>query len=495
MIAGREEAVTYTAASVADAHRHAARCSRRPRRTSSTAGALLRSGRARRRRGAASTRARPDASSPGASAGRLLFPAVGAGRGARRARRPRRGPQRRWRCPGSRAGGAAAVGPGRAGGSRRELRVLLAEGRGGGGAGAAPTSRRAPRRDRPQPGLAALALAARARRCDRLDARRRGAGRRAPRARARPRAWGAPTDGGPGAARPRRRCAARRRAWPSSQEAVGAARGHARAARAAPRPWPPWARRCAWPGGPTDAREPLRRALELGDVCGADAAGRACPHRAATPPACARAARRSAGVESLTPSERRVADLAAAGQHQPRRRAGALRDAQDGRGPPEQRVPQARDPFAARARRARWRPTGTGETLGVMFGGGVPDRRGVPAQRCASSRPWTRTRSPSGSSFGSPRTSPEGVAFRRRPARRRSFAGLARADGVPSRHLSICKCKEGTRVLTTEQIQIVSPRRRAATTRPGTGLERWPPTCDPAAIAYPTERRGRGRRS
>ena len=99
---------------------------------------------------------------------------------------------------------------------------------------------------------------------------------------------------------------------------------------------------------PTDAREPLRQALELASVCGAAPLAehvRTELHAAGVRP------RRDAlsGVESLTPSERRVADLAAAGRHQPRRGPGALRDAQDRRGPPEQRVPQARDPFAPRA--------------------------------------------------------------------------------------------------------------------------------------------------
>jgi DNA-binding CsgD family transcriptional regulator len=64
---------------------------------------------------------------------------------------------------------------------------------------------------------------------------------------------------------------------------------------------------------PTDAREPLRRALELATVCGAEPLAehaRTELHAAGVRP------RREAlsGVESLTPSERRVADLAAAGR-------------------------------------------------------------------------------------------------------------------------------------------------------------------------------------
>jgi DNA-binding CsgD family transcriptional regulator len=64
---------------------------------------------------------------------------------------------------------------------------------------------------------------------------------------------------------------------------------------------------------PTDAREPLRRALELAGACGAEGLAehvRSELHAAGARP------RRDAlsGVESLTPSERRVVDLAAAGR-------------------------------------------------------------------------------------------------------------------------------------------------------------------------------------
>ncbi|HEX2265402.1 MAG TPA: LuxR C-terminal-related transcriptional regulator, partial [Solirubrobacterales bacterium] len=61
---------------------------------------------------------------------------------------------------------------------------------------------------------------------------------------------------------------------------------------------------------PTEAREPLRRALELAGACGAEGLAehvRAELHAAGARP------RRDAlsGVESLTPSERRVATMAA----------------------------------------------------------------------------------------------------------------------------------------------------------------------------------------
>ena len=64
---------------------------------------------------------------------------------------------------------------------------------------------------------------------------------------------------------------------------------------------------------PTDAREPLRRALELATVCGAEPLAE---HARTELYAAGVRPRREAlsGVESLTPSERRVADLAAAGR-------------------------------------------------------------------------------------------------------------------------------------------------------------------------------------
>jgi DNA-binding NarL/FixJ family response regulator len=64
---------------------------------------------------------------------------------------------------------------------------------------------------------------------------------------------------------------------------------------------------------PTDARAPLRRALELADVVGAqDLAGRVRTELYAA----GGRPRNTAlvGIEALTPSERRVAELAAAGQ-------------------------------------------------------------------------------------------------------------------------------------------------------------------------------------
>jgi ATP/maltotriose-dependent transcriptional regulator MalT len=64
---------------------------------------------------------------------------------------------------------------------------------------------------------------------------------------------------------------------------------------------------------PTEAREPLRRALDLAGVCGAETFAE---HVRSELYAAGSRPRRDAlsGVESLTPSERRVVDLAAAGR-------------------------------------------------------------------------------------------------------------------------------------------------------------------------------------
>ena len=64
---------------------------------------------------------------------------------------------------------------------------------------------------------------------------------------------------------------------------------------------------------PTEAREPLRRALELADRCGADALVQRVRTELYATGARPRTAERS-GPGALTPSERRVAELAAAGR-------------------------------------------------------------------------------------------------------------------------------------------------------------------------------------
>ena len=102
---------------------------------------------------------------------------------------------------------------------------------------------------------------------------------------------------------------------------------------------------------PTEAREPLRRALELADICGAQTARGRSPdrdlrhrrpsaHDRAPASACLDG-ERATGRRS----RRRWAD-------EPRHRSDPLRDAEDGRGASQPRVPQAGDRIASRA---RWR--------------------------------------------------------------------------------------------------------------------------------------------
>ena len=66
-------------------------------------------------------------------------------------------------------------------------------------------------------------------------------------------------------------------------------------------------------GRPTDAREPLRRALELASAVRRHAARRGGPRGAPGRGRAARARTPPPGIESLTPSERRVVDLAVGG--------------------------------------------------------------------------------------------------------------------------------------------------------------------------------------
>ena len=96
---------------------------------------------------------------------------------------------------------------------------------------------------------------------------------------------------------------------------------------------------------PTEAREPLRRALELADVCGAAPLverARAELHATGARP-------RATALGGVDCADR----LRAAGRRPRRRRAveprdrpGAVRDPEDGRGAPLQHLPQARDPPA-----------------------------------------------------------------------------------------------------------------------------------------------------
>ena len=78
----------------------------------------------------------------------------------------------------------------------------------------------------------------------------------------------------------------------------------------------------------------------------------------------------------LTASERRVAELAAAGSHQPRGRGTAVHEPEDRRGERRSRVSQARDPLACRASAPASR---TRTTLGTNVGKHpIPSRRARP---------------------------------------------------------------------------------------------------------------------
>ena len=102
-------------------------------------------------------------------------------------------------------------------------------------------------------------------------------------------------------------------------------------------------------GERTAAREPLRRALDLASAGGLVAiAERAREELRVTGAKIRRP--ESSGINSLTPSERRIVDLAAGGRDQRGDRAGAVRDGQDRGDAPRQRLPQARDQLATAAR-------------------------------------------------------------------------------------------------------------------------------------------------
>ena len=100
---------------------------------------------------------------------------------------------------------------------------------------------------------------------------------------------------------------------------------------------------------PSDAREPLRRALELSVGCGARALE---DHARGELYAAGGRPRAVAltGVASLTAQERRVAELAAEGATNREDRTDARRDTEDGRSPSQQHVSQARRPITPRAR-------------------------------------------------------------------------------------------------------------------------------------------------
>ena len=103
-------------------------------------------------------------------------------------------------------------------------------------------------------------------------------------------------------------------------------------------------------GRPVDAREILREALRHAEAIGAVTAARRARDEIAL--AGGRAPRAPGRRRELSPSERRVASLAASGAHQPADRRRAVRDRQGGRMAPGQLVPQARHPGPRRPRRS-----------------------------------------------------------------------------------------------------------------------------------------------
>ena len=101
-------------------------------------------------------------------------------------------------------------------------------------------------------------------------------------------------------------------------------------------------------GRRADAREPLRVGMDGAHACGAKPlAERARTELLATGARPRRLALQ--GTDALTPSERRVAELAAQRPDQPPDRAGAVRDHGDGRDAPASRLPQARRVESRRA--------------------------------------------------------------------------------------------------------------------------------------------------
>ena len=265
-------------------------------------------------------------------------------RGADRARRPRRGPRgarRRNRDHGRlrrtrarywlHAQLAAARRRGAmGGGARRERRVR---------ASASPPTRTPP--GTPWRATRAEALDRLGRTDEARRARRGGARRRARVGRARRRSAARCTQLGRlerDAGLPRleeavavlERLASRGWSTPARSLALGTALRHARR--------------------PADAREPLRRALELATSLRRAAARRRRPLGALRRGRAAAhgRARGRRGAHRVRAARRRPRGD---GGHEPRHRPGALRDAEDRRGPPLQRLPQARHPVAPRAGR------------------------------------------------------------------------------------------------------------------------------------------------
>ena len=277
--------------------------------------------------------------------------------------------------------------------------------------------------------------------CGMRGGRRGGrAGRRGRRSSRWPRAWGSAGRDRAGAAGARR--AVRTRTW---SEAVARARGRRPCALELAKALLAVGRRHRLARRPTEAREPLRRALEVAVACGATGLTEAIRAELAAAGARPRTDALS-GPAALTPSERRVATLAADGLTNRDIAAAAVRDPEDDRGPPQRRLPQARHRLAPRARRRarrlvakgtvpdrlRWGPD---PILGVILGCVLDGRGPLVARVIATMQPqhliatprssFAHWRRPPSQAATSPTTATRSSS-RPRPARRTSSPSAAR---------------------------------------------------------------------
>ena len=174
---------------------------------------------------------------------------------------------------------------------------------------------------------------------------------------------------------------------------------------------------------PSDAREPLRRALELSVACGARGARGSRPRRALR--------RRRATAQSGAHRHRLAHGAGAPGCRarrrrcsEPEHRTGPLRDTEDGRSPPQQHVSQARCPIApcAGGSPVRRAPTSLGGPSRV-----APDARTQPRRGSCGDGGRDR-RDPSAADAGG--RVPHGLGERRS----RSGTPVRRPARSPRRH-------------------------------------------------------------
>ena len=145
-------------------------------------------------------------------------------------------------------------------------------------------------------------------------------------------------------------------------------------------------------GHRVESRTPLRDGYELAVECGAD--GLAETARSELRASGIRLQRSAGdGADSLTPSERRIADMAAGGLSNPEIAQRAVPNREDGRDAPHACLPQARHqaPLAA--------PAGTGSTtIGCRPGTTARSRPALPERRACRQLSGFRFSLPSGRS-------------------------------------------------------------------------------------------------